>query len=144
MATVPSLLPKSSCFLTLPLRSSKNARIRHDSLLCSPDAGSVSSDAACRASSTGSKLDGVGAWVERRLGGLDGRAGCVVGLGAVAGTMVAFPHHANAAEVTSSLDAWSAVVAAEPKNALSLPTWIIHVASVAEWCALFSLPAEIL
>lgn len=52
-----------------------------------------------------------------------------MGLGAVAGTMLAFPEHANAAAV----DAWSSLVASEPKNALSLPTWVIHVASVVEW-----------
>lgn len=62
------------------------------------------------------------------------KLGCLVGLGAVAGTMMAFPEHVNAAEVASNLDAWSSLVASEPKNALSLPTWVIHVASVAEWC----------
>ena len=63
------------------------------------------------------------------------RAGCVLGLGAVAGTMLAFPQHANAADV---VDAWSSLVSSEPQNALSLPTWVIHVASVAEWCAFLS------
>lgn len=60
------------------------------------------------------------------------RAGCVVGLGAVAGTMLAFPEHANAAAMEAT-DAWSSLMASEPKNALSLPTWVIHVASVVEW-----------
>lgn len=62
-----------------------------------------------------------------------------LGLGAVAGAMTAFPHHAAAAEMASSLDAWSALAASEPKNALSLPTWVIHVASVAEWVTAMAL-----
>lgn len=55
------------------------------------------------------------------------------GLGLVVGTMIVSPDFASAAEVASNLDAWTSLVAAEPKNALSLPTWIIHVASVVEW-----------
>lgn len=126
MATLPSLLhSNSSCFFSPPslrrFHASKNAILRQRSPQCSHDPDAPSS-----------------AQLGRRFVGLDGRAGCVLGVGAVAGTMMAFPHHANAAEVASSLDAWSALVASEPKNALSLPTWVIHVASVAEWCASLS------
>jgi hypothetical protein len=85
----------------------------------------------CQASTSSSQSDTIPG-----CAGQLGRTSWVgLGLGAVAGAMTAFPHHAAAAEMASSLDAWSALAASEPKNALSLPTWVIHVASVAEWCA---------
>lgn len=64
----------------------------------------------------------------------------VVGAGMM--MMVVVPEMAHASEMVVSnvstvvnVDdaSWSALVASEPKNALSLPTWVIHVASVVEW-----------
>ncbi|KAG0580244.1 hypothetical protein KC19_4G159500 [Ceratodon purpureus] len=148
MATLPSLLHTKSSSLFSPtpghslrrFQASKNALIRHNSPQCSlhshdPVPLLKDSPSPASVSSSRAELDRVlvpSGQSGRTWVGLDGRAGCVLGLGAVAGAMVAFPHHANAAEVASSLDAWSALVASEPKNALSMPTWVIHVASVAE------------
>jgi len=65
----------------------------------------------------------------------------VVGAGMMM-MMVVVPEMAHASEMVVSnvsnvvnVDdaSWSALVASEPKNALSLPTWVIHVASVVEW-----------
>jgi Protein of unknown function (DUF2499) len=46
-------------------------------------------------------------------------------------------------EAAEVLPALAALVHEEPGNALSLPTWAIHVSSVLEWCAamLLNLPA---
>lgn len=75
------------------------------------------------------------------LGGVGVVVGRVVGAGMMM-MMVVVPEMAHATEMVVSnvsnvvnVDdaSWSALVASEPKNALSLPTWVIHVASVVEW-----------
>lgn len=51
-------------------------------------------------------------------------------------------HAVSAAEIEagkSVVDEALALTAQEPKNALSLPTWTIHVASVVEWVAAMAL-----
>lgn len=144
MATLPSLLANKNFRLGTPLHahSSQTSNVfktrwlrhsspcsfhRQDSISCS---ASTSRDSDLMPESS----------EQLGFGVLDGRAGCVLGLSAVAGTMLAFPQHANAvSEVASNVDAWSSLVAMEPKNALSLPTWVIHVASVVEWITAMAL-----
>jgi len=140
MATLPSLLANKNFRLVTPLHAhslqpfnvAKTTWIRHSSPQCSFHShDSISCSASTLMPESSDKLGFVG---------LDGRAGCVLGLSAVAGTMLAFPQHADAAsEVALNVDAWSSLVAMEPKNALSLPTWIIHVASVVEWITAMAL-----
>jgi hypothetical protein len=69
-----------------------------------------------------------------------------LGLGFVAGSLLVMnpglasaATEAVAAGAYSVEDAWRDLVATEPKNALSLPTWIIHVASVVEWLTAMAL-----
>jgi hypothetical protein len=51
---------------------------------------------------------------------------------------------AAAAAVAAAAAASPPALAAlsEPANALSLPTWAVHVSSVAEWCRFSLLPAS--
>lgn len=146
MATLPSLLPSKSSHTLHAFSSlrtfnvSENALFHNTPPQCSLHSHvqmPLATDIPCPATSRA--LEIVPAPEKLGFIGLDGRAGCLLGLGAVAGTMMAFPQHATAAEMASNLDAWSSLVASEPKNALSLPTWVIHVASVAEWCVSSSL-----
>lgn len=61
--------------------------------------------------------------------------------GLLASTALAAPF-ASAAEThaaSSLLDQVLALTALEPKNALSIPTWTIHVASVVEWVVAMAL-----
>jgi len=154
MATLPSLLACNSSRVFTPLHapSLRSFNVLKTALICtSPRQCSLHShdSISCPASASASRASDTMPESSQQLGrrhfvGLDGRAGCVLGLGAVAGTLMAFPQHANAtSEIASNLDAWSSLVASEPKNALSLPTWVIHVASVAEWCV-SSPPCQIL
>ncbi|KAG6556026.1 hypothetical protein Mapa_001966 [Marchantia paleacea] len=58
----------------------------------------------------------------------------ILALGLVAGVLL-FPEQSWAVDMEAGTTAqgfmgWAAI---EPANALSLPTWVIHVASVAEW-----------
>lgn len=146
MATLPSLLPSKSSHTLHAFSSlrtfnvSENALFHNTPPQCSLHSHvqmPLATDIPCPATSRA--LEIVPAPEKLGFIGLDGRAGCLLGLGAVAGTMMAFPQHATAAEMASNLDAWSSLVASEPKNALSLPTWVIHVASVAEWITAMAL-----
>lgn len=140
MATMPSLLSKNACILGREHSAAKNAGSRIASpqfslrsnvpLALSNDTPLLeSTPTSCTLDMISTSLMPLG-----RPLGLDRPARCVLGVGAVAGAMMVFPEHAHAAEIVSNSDAWSLLVASEPKNALSLPTWVIHVASVAEWC----------
>ncbi|XP_024386121.1 uncharacterized protein [Physcomitrium patens] len=141
MATMPSLLSKNACILGREHSAAKNAGSRIASpqfslrsnvpLALSNDTPLLeSTPTSCTLDMISTSLMPLG-----RPLGLDRPARCVLGVGAVAGAMMVFPEHAHAAEIVSNSDAWSLLVASEPKNALSLPTWVIHVASVAE-CSL--------
>lgn len=147
MAILQSLLlSKNSRMITCSVRAhslrsfqgSKHALVLNNSsqfVLRNQARLSLSNDVSCSASTSSSEpLDVIPMRSEQLV--LYRRAGCVLGLGAVAGTMLAFPEHAHAAEIALNPDAWSSILASEPKNALSLPTWVIHVASVAEWFVL--------
>lgn len=46
---------------------------------------------------------------------------------------LAFTRDCYAAGIESQLEAVKSLIAQEPNNALSLPTWAIHVSSVVEW-----------
>uniref|UniRef100_A0A7I3ZXW9 Uncharacterized protein n=1 Tax=Physcomitrium patens TaxID=3218 RepID=A0A7I3ZXW9_PHYPA len=145
MATMPSLLSKNACILGREHSAAKNAGSRIASpqfslrsnvpLALSNDTPLLeSTPTSCTLDMISTSLMPLG-----RPLGLDRPARCVLGVGAVAGAMMVFPEHAHAAEIVSNSDAWSLLVASEPKNALSLPTWVIHVASVAEWITAMAL-----
>ncbi|KAH9316928.1 hypothetical protein KI387_018697, partial [Taxus chinensis] len=52
---------------------------------------------------------------------------------------LAFTRDCYAAGIESQAEAIKVLIAEEPKNALSLPTWAIHVSSVVEWMAAMAL-----
>uniref|UniRef100_A0A0D6QZP3 Ycf49-like protein n=1 Tax=Araucaria cunninghamii TaxID=56994 RepID=A0A0D6QZP3_ARACU len=61
------------------------------------------------------------------------------GAGTVVFFTLAFTEDCYAVEIESNLETIKALMAQEPKNALSLPTWAIHVSSVVEWVVAMAL-----
>lgn len=64
----------------------------------------------------------------------------ILGLGVGTATLftLALAGDAFAVGLESQWESAKALIAQEPKNALSLPTWVIHVSSVVEWYNLLS------
>lgn len=62
-----------------------------------------------------------------------------LGLGTATFFSLALAGDAFAVGLESQWEAAKALIAQEPKNALSLPTWVIHVSSVVEWIVAMSL-----
>ncbi|KAI3835453.1 hypothetical protein MKX03_034543 [Papaver bracteatum] len=56
-----------------------------------------------------------------------------LGAGFAIALVIATNQSASAAEFPSVMDTFSSLQLNEPQNALSLPTWAIHVSSVVEW-----------